>query len=60
MYERYAPSLEIIPAAADYEATVIMGHPFCFSDLLPDVNKLASNSALFKEYLGYWGYRLFR
>lgn len=60
MYEKYAPELEIIPAAADYEALVIMGHPFCSSDLLPDVNKLASNSALFKECLGYWGYRLFR
>ena len=60
MYEKYAPGLEIVPAATDYEASVIMGHPFCFSDLLPDVNKLASNSALFKEYLGYWGYRLFR
>ncbi len=60
MYEKYAPELEIIPAATDYEASVIMGHPFCFSDLLPDVNKLACNSALFKEYLGYWGYHLFR
>ena len=60
MYEKYAPSLEIIPVATDYEASVIMGHQFCFSDLLPDVNKLASNSILFKEWLGYWGYRLFR
>ncbi len=60
MYEKYAPELEIVPAATDYEASVIMRHPFCFFDLLPDVNKLASNSALFKEYLGYWGYHLFR
>ena len=60
MYEKYAPELEVIPAATDYEASVIMGHPFCFSDLLPDVNKLASNSALFKEWLAYWGYRIFR
>ena len=60
MYEKYAPELEIVPAATDYEVSVIMGHPFCFSDLLPDVNKLSANSALFKEYLGYWGYRLFR
>lgn len=60
MYEKYAPELEIVPVATDYEVAIIMGHPFCSSDLLPDVNKLASNSALFKEYLGYWGYRLFR
>lgn len=60
MYEKYASELEIVPVATDYEASVTMGHPFCFSDLLPDANKLASNCALLKEYLGYWGYRLLR
>ena len=60
MYGRYAPSLEIIPAATDYEATVIMGHPFCFKDIWPDANMLFANSYIFKEYLGYWGYRLVR
>ena len=60
MYRKYAPSLEIIPAAADYEATVQMGHPFCFKDIWPDTNALFANSYIFKEYLGYWGYRLFR
>ena len=60
MYRRYAPSLEIIPAAADYEAMVITGHPFVFKDIWPDANTLFANSYIFKEYLGYWGYRLFR
>ena len=60
MYRRYAPSLEIIPAAADYEAMVITGHPFAFKDIWPDANMLFANSYIFKEYLGYWGYRLFR
>lgn len=60
MYRKYAPSLEIIPAAADYEATVITGHPFAFKDIWPDANMLFANSYIFKEYLGYWGYRLFR
>lgn len=60
MYRKYAPSLEIIPAAADYEATVIMGHPFMFRDLWPDANILFCNSYIFKELLGYWGYRLLR
>ena len=60
MYRKYAPSLEIIPAAADYEATVQTGHPFCFKDLWPDTNALFANSYIFKEYLGYWGYRLLR
>ena len=60
MYRRYAPSLEIIPAAADYEATVITGRPFCFKDIWPDTNSLFANSYIFKEYIGYWGYRLLR
>ena len=60
MYRKYAPSLEIVPAAADYEATVTTGHPFCFKDLWPDVNVLFANSYILKEYLGYWGYRLLR
>lgn len=60
MYRKYAPNLEIIPAAADYEATVNTGHPFCFRDLWPDANYIFFNSYIFKEYLGYWGYRLLR
>lgn len=60
MYRKYAPSLEILPAAADYEATVNTSHPFCFKDIWPDTNALFANSYIFKEYLGYWGYRLFR
>ncbi len=60
MYRKYAPGLEIIPAATDYEATVNTGHPFCFKDVWPDAELLFRNSYIFKEYLGYWGYRLFR
>ena len=60
MYRKYAPNLEIIPAAADYEATVNTSHPFCFKDIWPDTNALFANSYIFKEYLGYWGYRLLR
>ena len=60
MYKRYAPSLEIIPAAADYEATVHSGRPFLFKDMWPDATILSANSYLFKEEIGYWGYRLLR
>ena len=60
MYKKYAPSLEIIPAAADYEATVLTGHPFAFKDIWPDSSMLFANSYIFKEYLGYWGYRILR
>jgi uncharacterized SAM-binding protein YcdF (DUF218 family) len=60
MYRKYAPNLEIIPAATDYEATVNTIHPFCFQDICPDAVMFAVNQVMFKEYLGYWGYRLFR
>jgi uncharacterized SAM-binding protein YcdF (DUF218 family) len=60
MYRKYAPSLEIIPAAADYEATVQTGHPFSLKDLWPDATMFYANSYILKEYIGYWGYRLFR
>lgn len=60
MYRKYAPSLEIIPAAADYEATVQTGHSFSFKDLWPDATMFYANSYIFKEYIGYWGYQLFR
>ena len=60
MYRKYAPSLEIIPAAADYEATVQTGHPFSAKDLWPDATMFYANSYILKEYIGYWGYRLLR
>lgn len=60
MYKKYAPSLDVVPVAADYEATVITGYPFSIKDVLPDANIFFANSYVFKEYLGYWGYRLLR
>ena len=63
MYERYAPNLEVIPAATDYEMaarqrgrTVV-----CFlRELVPDADAFFRSSFLLKEYVGYWGYRLLR
>ena len=60
MYRKYAPSLDILPAAADYEATVQTGRPFSVKDLWPDTTMFYANSYILKEYIGYWGYRLFR
>ena len=60
MFKKYAPNLEIIPAAADYEASVRMCREFSFGELLPAADYLSLNSGCFKEHIGYWGYRLFR
>ena len=60
MFKKYAPNLEIVPAATDYEALVRMGKGFRLEDLMPSADCLMANSYCFKEYIGYWGYRLFR
>ena len=60
MFKKYAPNLEIIPAATDYEVLVRIGNGFVLDDLMPSADYLMANSAYFKEYIGYWGYRLLR
>ena len=59
MYRKYAPGLEIVPAATDYE-TLVNSTPFQFADLLPSPDRFLRNCIAFKEYIGYWGYRLLR
>lgn len=60
MFQKYAPGLEIIPAATDYEALTGYDHNVSWRDLVPDAGALAGNVAMFKEIVGYWGYRLLR
>lgn len=59
MYRKYATGLEIIPAATDYEA-LVNNTPFRFADLFPSPDRFQRNCIAFKEYVGYWGYRLLR
>lgn len=62
MYRRYAPGLEIVPAACDYEATI--SHAWPGYGNLPKINPGSSNLSwscyYLKEIIGYWGYRLLR
>lgn len=62
MFEKYAPGLEVIPAATDYEALVRCGwrSGFEWSDLTPNAEMLFYSSYMIKEIIGYWGYRWFR
>ncbi len=60
MYERDAPDLEIIPAPCDYEAMMFEEEPLTVGAFLPSAGALYGNTIIFKEILGYWGYRLFR
>lgn len=50
--------LEVIPAATDYPATIKFSRPFNPMWLWPDSDSLWRSSAMFKEYLGYWLYRI--
>lgn len=59
MFRKYAPGVEVVPAACDYEAT-IWSDRFKLTAFLPDAMSLLSNSYMLKEYVGYWGYRLLR
>ena len=60
MYARYAKGVEVIPAATDHEATMLMDRPLELKDFLPDPGALGYNAALFKEHIAYWGYRWLR
>lgn len=60
MFKKYAPNLEIIPAATDYEALVRTGNGFELKDVIPAADYLEATSYCLKEYIGYWGYRLLR
>ena len=60
MYERYAPDLQIIPAACDHENTINRAQPSTGIGIFPDVYAFATSSAMWKEVLGYWWYRIAR
>jgi uncharacterized SAM-binding protein YcdF (DUF218 family) len=60
MFERYAPELEVVPAAADYETLLSRSGPLSLRDFFPSPDSSFKNGIFMKEWVGYWGYRLFR
>ena len=60
MFKKYAPGVEVIPAATDYESLSGFSESISFNDFKPDGGTLATNIAMFKEIVGYWGYKLLR
>ncbi|MCQ2390636.1 MAG: YdcF family protein [Kiritimatiellae bacterium] len=60
MFERYAPQVDFVPAAADYEATVLTGAARKYDDFLPAADALMRNTSYFKEWLGQFGYWMLR
>lgn len=66
MFRRYAPEIEIVPAPADWEYTVIdrraseaKGHERLLA-FVPDTEAFWRNAVAFKEWIGYFGYRFLR
>lgn len=60
MFEKYARGLDVLPAPADFEATVAFSSGFSLKELIPNALALISNECFFHEWLGYWAYKYFR
>jgi len=50
--------MEVTPAATDHEATVLWEKGLKVADGLPSTDRFCRNSGMFKEWLGYWLYRV--
>ena len=60
MFQKYAPELECVSAATDYGALPWKDAPFRWRSLLPNIGAFARNNDFIHEYLGYYGYKVFR
>ena len=58
MFEKYAPELEVIPAATDYEGRGTQ--EFGWANLIPSAENFAVNNVVLHELIGYWWYKWFR
>ena len=58
MFVKYAPNVECVPAACDFECAPC--GPVRFGDFLPDTGAFECNCRYFHEWLGIWGYKYFR
>lgn len=60
MFKKYAPSVEVVCAPADFENSIVAARPFSISDFLPDPGAFMDNSVALHEWVGIVGYKLFR
>lgn len=60
MFQKYAPKLECVPVATDYQALPSKDEPFKWYSILPNIGAFARNNDFVHEYLGYCGYKWFR
>ena len=60
MFERYASDISVICAPADFEYSYKVMRPFSLCEILPDTSAITGNCIALHEWIGIWGYRLFR
>ena len=60
MFEKYAKSVEVVCAPADFENSFKAAAPFSFRELLPDTYSFYLNSVAFHEWIGIIGYKFLR
>ena len=60
MFEKYAPSVEVVPAPSDFEFSYLAAQRFTIADLFPDANMAIGNTAALHELVGLFGYWAFR
>lgn len=60
MFAKYAPEVECIPAATDYQVLPWKDLSFRFHRILSSIDAFARNNSFIHEYIGYYGYKWFR
>ncbi len=60
MFEKYAKGIEVVPAPADFEATVFLSDGFRVEDFVPNAAAMSMNGFYLHEWIGYIGYKYFR
>ena len=60
MFEKFAPSVEVVCAPADFENSMAAARPFSVMNFLPDPGAFMGNSVALHEWVGIVGYKLFR
>lgn len=60
MMRKFAPGLKVVPAPCDFEATLATAEKFDIRWFKPEPSLFDFNSVYFHEWLGYWGYKIFR
>lgn len=60
MFEKFAPSVEVVCAPADFENSMAAARPFSIMNFLPDPGAFMGNSIALHEWVGILGYKFFR